>query len=378
MFLDLSAAFDTVDQERLLKILHDDIGIRGVALKWFRSYLCGRTQKVKIGDVYSEEVDLDYGVAQGSILGPKLFNIYTKPFPEQLQVISVSVEGYADDNQLMKEFNIIFQVEALGEGIEETFKIIDKWMKENFLKLNSGKTQIMVVAPEGVLKYIVVNGTFINGECIRFVNNAKNLGTYIDNSMTMNYQVQKLVSSCFSTIRLLSRIKGFLTTEQLQWMVCSLILSRIDCCNIMYYGVSAENIGKMQRVQNSAARLACKVGSYDKVKSEDLLHKLHWLRIRERIAYKVLVTVHKCVNGNAPINVKNLVSLSQSNRLKNLEVRDYKSSYGERAFSVCGPRLWNSLPSKLRMVDEIEDFKSDLKTFLFMHGQEFYNLIHMK
>ena len=73
---------------------------------------------------------LDYGVTQGSILGPKLFNIYTKPFPEQLKVVSVSVVGYADDNQLMKEFNIIFQVEALGEGIEETFEIIEKWMFE--------------------------------------------------------------------------------------------------------------------------------------------------------------------------------------------------------------------------------------------------------
>ena len=77
MFLDLSAAFDTVDQDRLLQILHDDIGIRGVALKWFESYLRKRTQKVKIGDQYSDEIELDFGVTQGSILGPKLFNIYT-------------------------------------------------------------------------------------------------------------------------------------------------------------------------------------------------------------------------------------------------------------------------------------------------------------
>ena len=69
MFLDLSAAFDTVDQDRLLQILHDDIGIRGIALKWFGSYLRKRTQKVKIGDEYSDELVLDYGVTQGSILG---------------------------------------------------------------------------------------------------------------------------------------------------------------------------------------------------------------------------------------------------------------------------------------------------------------------
>ena len=73
--------------------------------------MCGRTQKVKIGDEYSSEVELDFGVTQGSILGPKLFNIYVKPFPEKLKIVSVSVEGYADDHQLLKGFNILFQFE---------------------------------------------------------------------------------------------------------------------------------------------------------------------------------------------------------------------------------------------------------------------------
>ena len=378
MFLDLSAAFDTVDQDRLLQILHDDVGVRDVALKWFESYLRGRTQKVKIGDVYSEEVGLDFGVTQGSILGPKLFNIYTKPFPAQLKVVSVTVEGYADDNQLLKQFNIVFQVEALGEGIEETFRIIDKWMKENFLKLNSGKTQIMVVAPEGVLQYVIVNGTFINGQCIRFVDNAKNLGAYIDSTMSMDHQVEKVVSSCFHTIRQLSRIKAFLTTEQLQLMVCSLVLSRIDNCNILYYGMSADNMGKLQRVQNSAARLACKVNICDRIRSNDLFHKLHWLRVRERVAFKVLVTAHKCVYGNAPENVKKLVRFSQRERLKKLEVQTFKGLYGERAFSVCGPRLWNCIPTKLRLCDDLDVFKKDLKTFLFKNAERFYNLVHMK
>ena len=93
MFLDLSAAFDTVDQEKLLKILDEELGVRGTALEWFRSFLCGRTQRVKIGDCYSENVALDFGVAQGSILGPPLFNAYTRSFPEKMKVTRFSVEG---------------------------------------------------------------------------------------------------------------------------------------------------------------------------------------------------------------------------------------------------------------------------------------------
>ena len=80
MFLDLSAAFDTVDQEKLLNILDKEMGIRGTALEWFRSFLQGRTQKVKVGEAYSDEMTLDYGVAQGSILGPPLFNSHTRTF----------------------------------------------------------------------------------------------------------------------------------------------------------------------------------------------------------------------------------------------------------------------------------------------------------
>ena len=209
MFLDLSAAFDTVDQAKLLDMLHDDLGIRGVALKWFKSFLCDRTQKVKIGDEYSSEVKLDFGVTQGSILGPKLFNIYTKPFPAELQQISVSVEGYADDNQLLKKFNLVFQFEVLTEGINETFRVIEMWMKANFLKLNSSKTQIMIVLPECMKKDLIINGTFINGNCIRFVESAKNLSVYLDSSLSLDFQVQKVVTACYTMIKLLSRIKHF-------------------------------------------------------------------------------------------------------------------------------------------------------------------------
>ena len=75
ILLDLSAAFDTVDHNKLLTILEKEIGIAGTALKWFESFLKGRTQKVKIGSTYSEEMELLYGLAQGSVLGPRLFKI---------------------------------------------------------------------------------------------------------------------------------------------------------------------------------------------------------------------------------------------------------------------------------------------------------------
>ena len=125
------------------------------------------------------------------------------------------MEEYADDHQLQKQFNLVFQIEVLGENLEKCFSVIDDWMREYFLKLNATKTKIMIVAPPSVRQDIIINGTFINGKCIRFVDCAKNLGVLFDAELNLNAQVNKVVSSCFSTIRMLSRVKVFLTSEQL-------------------------------------------------------------------------------------------------------------------------------------------------------------------
>ena len=321
MFLALSAAFDTVDQMKLLNILHNEIGVTGTALKWFDSFLRGRTQKVKIGDAYSAIVTLDYGVAQGSILGPKLFNIYTRSFPGTMQAAYFSVEGYADDHQLQKLFNLMCQVSVLGEGINKSVQIIESWMKEFFLKLNSSKTKIMVVAPSSVHKEIIINGTFISDRCVRFVDCAKNLGVLLDSELSLNLQISKVVSTSMNTRRLLSRIKSFLNYDQLRMLVSSLVFSKLDYCNILYYGLTAQTISKLQIVQNSAARLVCKVNRFDSVRTDELFHKLHWLKVRERIVFKVLLTVHKCVSGIAPIDLSCMIRFSHSNGTKKVDVQ---------------------------------------------------------
>ena len=186
-----------------------------------------------------------------------------------------------------------------------------------------------------------------------------------------------MAARCYSTIRLLSRIKYFLTSEQLQLLVCSLVLSTLDYCNILYYGISASNLRKLQSIQNSAARLALKVNYFDTIKTDDLFTRLHWLKIRERISYKILITVHKCIYGNAPSDLKDMIKLSKSNRTKKLVMKRFNGNMGKRAFSVCGPRLWNSLPINLRMDENIDKFKKCLKTFLFKNANLFHEQVNI-
>ena len=98
LLIDLSAAFDTVDIAKLLDILEKDIGITGFALKWFKSFLTGRTQRVKIENSLSDVLPVLYGVPQGSVLGPILFNIYTSSLSHVINNFGFTTSGYADDN----------------------------------------------------------------------------------------------------------------------------------------------------------------------------------------------------------------------------------------------------------------------------------------
>ena len=369
---------DTVDQSKLLDILHNEIGIRGVPLQWFKSFLVGRTQKVKIGASYSSADTLDFGVAQGSILGPKLFNIYTRSFPGTIQSIAYSVEGYADGHQISKQFSPMFQVATLGKNLNQCFQEISLWMNKHFLKLNSSKTKILVIAPPSVKNDIIINGTFIDNKCIRFVDCAKNLGVLLDSELSFNDQINKVVSSCYRTIRLLYRIKSFLNRTQLKTLVSSLVLSRLDYCNILYYGIYQPNMKKLQRVQNSAARLVYKINRFDRKPIDHLIRELHWLKINERIVFKILLIVHKCITSQAPNELSNMIKYSTSDRTRKWDIQYCNGMVGSRAFSVCGPKLWNGLPLHIRMEVNTTKFKKSLKTFLFSNSQQFYEVAYRK
>ncbi len=369
LLLDLSAAFDTVDHIKLLNILYSEIGLRGKAYNWCKSFLTDRTFRIKIGNSYSLVELLLYGVPQGSVLGPRFFNLYIRPLYKFLEPTKFDIDGFADDNQLVKRFLPAMQGHALGESIQCCLNSISKWMNEYFLRLNQDKTKILVIAPPSVKKDIRIGGVFLNGSdtCIRFVECAKNLGVNLDNELTVDSHINKVVRSCFMMIRKLSSIKPFLSIMQLKSLVCTKIFLLLDYCNSLYYGLNSATIMKLQRVQNAAARLIRSKGS---MSLDDVFIKCHWLRVRERILFKLLLTVHKCLNHRAPESLCELLEYGESDRTQKLQERKSKSKYGDRAFSHAGPKVWNHLPKDIRAQDNTDKFKKMLKTYLMLHGHQ--------
>ena len=377
LLLDLSAAFDTVDQNKLLNMLQYDIGMGGIVLKWFESFIKGRTQRVKINESYSDAEPLLYGLAQGSVLGPPLFNIYVRSLYPYIQSLNYEIEGFADDHQLFKSFLPVCQVEVLGKGINNCLQAVSKWMDEFFLKLNKTKTKILVLAPPAILSMIEIRGTFLEDSCIRFVSCAKNLGVWIDENLDFASHVRKVVSSSFMVIRAIAKIKFFIPPESLCTIVCSLVLQKLDYCNALYYGINKNEIALLQSVQNAAIRLIDGRYKYDRVPLSPVYERLHWLKIEERVLFKLCLIMHKCVWGLAPEAFTEMVVLSNPRTMKVVE-KDFSTSYGKRAFSCAGPKVWNCLPVNIREERNIEVFKKLLKSQLMMDPDRIYKLLTMR
>ena len=152
------------------------------------------------------------------------------------------------------------------------------------------------------------------------------------------------------------------------------IFSTLDYCNALYFGMSSKLMQKLQHVQNCAARLVMKRriprGSLDSV-----IMNLHWLKVKYRNLYKILLIVHNCLLQKAPQEIMSMIQLGDSNRTLHLREKRSLTKYGDRAFSHIGPKLWNLLPLQVRQIAETDDFKKALKSFLMLRGEEYYSWI---
>ena len=160
-------------------------------------------------------------------------------------------------------------------------------------------------------------------------------------------------------------MKAFLNQQQMQILIQSLVISSIDYCNALYFGIDSNLLNQLQGIQNRACRIV--FGLKRKESVADYLKKLHWLKVSERIEFKILLLTYKALNGLAPCYLSELLHYNNisGSRTPSLQSFITKSSRGHRAFQSHAPSLWNALPADIRESLNVNIFKSKLKTFLF-------------
>jgi len=291
---------------------------------------------------------------------------------------SISYHLYADDSQLYIHFNAKSEIETKNaiSKMENCVSEISVWMKSNMLKLNEDKTEVILF--QGNIPLPTEQIQIRIGDALLIPTlKVKNLGVIMDQHINMDQQVNNICKTCNFQMRNISRIRKYLTTPATKTIICANVLSRLDYANAMLCGASKNNIKKLQRTQNTAARIITKTQRKDHI--TPILRELHWLPISQQIQYKLMTTAYKATIGESPEYLSTIVQLHVPNRdlrsareiiLKTPAAKTVRYGYSQIPYQTAV--TWNNLPNIIRSAPSTNIFKSKLKTYLFLqyYGNE--------
>ncbi|XP_053153318.1 uncharacterized protein LOC128345436 [Hemicordylus capensis] len=346
------------------------------------AYLSGRFQMVELGDSSSLKRELLYGVPQGSILSPMLFNIYMKPLGEVIRRFGAGCYQYAGYTQIY--FSLSSSSSSSRNDIHSLnacLQAVMGWMRENKLKLNPSKMEVLIVGDRNLRDELDL--PVLDGVTLPQKEQVRSLGVLLDPDLTMVFQVEAMARNAFYQLRLIRQLHPFLEKNNIKTVVHQLVTSRLDYCNVLHMGLPLYVVRKFQLVQNAAARLVSGVTWRDHIMP--VLKQLHCFQVKYKydmisytnticfqVKYKVLVITFKALNGLGPGYLREHLLLYDP-------YRSLRSS-GEvhlqlppvrlvvtwnRAFSVAAPGLWNALPTDIHSLGSLLAFKRALITYLF-------------
>ena len=233
------------------------------------------------------------------------------------------------------------------------------------MKINPDKTEILLFYPPEMHNEVIIKGVLFEDQCFRFSDCVKNVGVYLDKNLSMDVHINHVTSFCYKILKDIGSVKKNLERDHLECVVHSVVASLLDYCNSLFLNLSKGNLYKLQKVQNAAARLI--LGRRRRESARDALRQLHWLNIESRVIFKTILIVFKVVRGTCSENIK-LTFKPFNGRPDDfllLNTPTFKTKYGKRIFEYNGSRLWNALSYRMRMEEDVDKFKKELKTLLF-------------
>ena len=191
LLFDLSAAFDTIKHDLLLRKLSAEFGFSDVALEWLSTYLNIRSYFVKDAGFTSYTVDVKSCVPQGSILGPVLFNLYFKSAELIANSHGLFVHSYADDMPCYLSFDKDVSVNMIKNKIRAFLQDLKHWMTCKFLKLNESKTKVIKILSNRNIESRIIFNAQIDDSCFLPMPNdfVKILGVIFDDRLNLEKHI---------------------------------------------------------------------------------------------------------------------------------------------------------------------------------------------
>ena len=286
-----------------------------------------------------------------------------------------SAPGHPGDTQIYGSCSAS-ETQLLQERMSVCIDDVSLWMRSNRLQLNTGKSEVLWCASSRKQHLIPRDQVRVGDDYVSPVNSVRNLGIYLDSDASMKSHVSRTVSSCFAVLRQIRSICRSVTKPVLLSLVTSLVLSRLDYGSAALAGLPACLLNRLQSVLNAAARLVHSARKFDHV--TPLLQDLHWLRMPQRIHYRLAVLTYRCVHGLAPPylaeELRRAAEVGSRRHLRSASTNALvvpptrRSTIGDRAFPVAASRVWNSLPADVTSSTSLSVFKRQLKTALFIRS----------
>ena len=281
VLLDLSAAFDTIDHNILLRRMESRFGIAGSCLEWFRDYLSNRCQIIDIDNKVSEPKIFNFGVPQGSVLGPIFFTMYTAPVGDITRRHGTMHHFYADDTQLYVILNPRQDFSAQLQSLNQCVDDIRMWMRLNMLKLNDDKTEVLLIGSNNSLNHLRSVSVKVGNASVTSSQSVTNLGCIFDSRLNMNdFTIRKCQSTTFH-LRSIYRARKYLTTDATKSLIHAFVTSRLDYANSLLYDVPLAQLNRLQKIQNFAARVISKTHRFDHI--SPVLKDLNWISINSHL-----------------------------------------------------------------------------------------------